>query len=136
MNIINKQTLSILSVALLLSSPLSLASSEEGEPNPAKAKSCHLDGNAHIKHVPRSRQNHLEGLAHKLTLNEEQTTQFTALMQEQHEKRKASMEAFHQETKKLLSSILTEEQLTQFEKMRERHRMHPHKHEEKETSES
>lgn len=86
---------------------------------------------------------HWQQLAQELALNEEQTESFLNVMSSQHEKRREiieahrmeskkkpreAMDALHQETISQLATVLTNEQLQQFEAEIEAHRKHRKMH--------
>lgn len=86
---------------------------------------------------------HWQQLAEELALSEEQTESFLNVLSSQHEKRREiikahkmeskkkpreAMDALHQETLSQLASVLTEEQLQQFEAEIDAHRKHRKMH--------
>lgn len=86
---------------------------------------------------------HWQQIAQDLSLSDEQTESFMSVLNSQHEKRReimkahrkereekprAEMEALHQETISLLASVLSAEQLQQFEDEMEAHRKHRKMH--------
>lgn len=63
---------------------------------------------------------HMERMAKELNLTEEQKPKVESLMKEQHEK----MKALHDETHEKLKQLLTQEQASKLDKMKEERKQH------------
>lgn len=77
---------------------------------------------------------HMERMTEKLELTADQETQFREIMQAKREKMKSYHEEQRAETLSQLSTVLTDEQLAEFEEMSQRR--HERKHKSKSTEDN
>ncbi|MCR8921510.1 hypothetical protein NO559_01930 [Dasania sp. GY-MA-18] len=73
-------------------------------------------------HSDRNPEQHMDKLAKRLELNEQQQQQVAAILKQSHEQHKALKESTHEQ----LSNVLSAEQLEKMEKMHDKRR-HKHK---------
>jgi protein CpxP len=126
-----KQTL--LSAALLLSFSSGLALAQEPATTPAPTAQYH-------RHHAPDPQRQAAFLSKKLNLSSDQTAKLEPILADRNQKiaalksntsltpedRKQQMRTIHQDTKQLLSSVLTPDQLQQLKSMRHGHGPHNH----------